>query len=110
MFDCVMPTRNARNGQLFTKEGPINIKNSKYFNDQSPIDVNSSSKLSTLYTKSYLHHLFKTKEILGLRIATEHNLSFYFDLMEMMRNNINNGNFTNWVKDFKNTYNGGINE
>ena len=110
MFDCVMPTRNARNGQLFTKEGPINIKNSKYFNDQSPIDVNSSSKLSTLYTKSYLHHLFKTKEILGLRIATEHNLSFYFDLMEMMRNNIKNGNFTNWVKDFKNTYNGGINE
>ena len=110
MFDCVMPTRNARNGQLFTKEGPINIKNSKYFNDQSPIDVNSSSKLSKIYTKSYLHHLFKTKEILGLRIATEHNLSFYFDLMEIMRNNIKNNNFKAWVKDFKNTYNGDINE
>ena len=110
MFDCVMPTRNARNGQLFTKEGPINIKNSKYFNDQSPIDVNSSSKLSKIYTKSYLHHLFKTKEILGLRIATEHNLSFYFDLMESMRSNIKNNNFKTWVKDFKNTYNGDINE
>jgi len=110
MFDCVMPTRNARNGQLFTKEGPINIKNSKYFNDQSPIDVNSSSKLSKIYTKSYLHHLFKTKEILGLRIATEHNLSFYFDLMESMRSNIKKNNFKTWVKDFKNTYNGDINE
>ena len=110
MFDCVMPTRNARNGQLFTKEGPINIKNSKYFNDQSPIDVNSSSKLSTLYTKSYLQHLFKTIDFLGLRIATEHNLSFYYDLMEMMRDNIKKGNFINWVKDFKNTYNGDINE
>tara|TARA_B100000674_G_scaffold481601_1_gene482622 strand:- start:431 stop:1378 length:948 start_codon:yes stop_codon:yes gene_type:complete len=110
MFDCVMPTRNARNGQLFTKEGPINIKNSKYFNDQSPIDVNSSSKLSKIYTKSYLHHLFKTKEILGLRIATEHNLSFYFDLMETMRNNIKDNSFKTWVKDFKNTYNGDINE
>ena len=110
MFDCVMPTRNARNGQLFTKEGPINIKNSRYFNDQSPIDVNSSSKLSKIYTKSYLHHLFKTKEILGLRIATEHNLSFYFDLMEIMRKNIKNNNFKTWEKDFKNTYNGDINE
>ncbi len=110
MFDCVMPTRNARNGQLFTQQGPINIKNSKYFNDQSPIDVNSTSKLSKIYTKSYLHHLFKTKEILGLRIATEHNLSFYFDLMEIIRDNIKNNNFKTWVKDFKNTYNGDLNE
>ena len=60
MFDCVMPTRNARNGQIFSSKGPINIKNSRYFNDHSPIDEYSSSELSTRFTKSYLHHLFKT--------------------------------------------------
>ena len=105
MFDCVMPTRNARNGQLFTDKGPVNIKNSAYMNDHSVIDENSSSKLSTTFTKSYLHHLFKTKEILGLRIATEHNLNFYFQLMKKIRTEIKIKIFINWSKDFINTYN-----
>jgi len=96
MFDCVMPTRNARNGQLFLSDGPLNIRNSKYFNDHSPIDEKSTSKMSTTFTKSYLHHLFKTKEVLGLRIATEHNLHFYFQLMKKMRREINSNNFMKW--------------
>ena len=110
MFDCVMPTRNARNGQLFSNKGPINIKNSRYFNDHSLIDENSLSQLSTTFTKSYLHHLFKTKEILGLRIATEHNLNFYFQLMKKIREEIKINNFINWSKDFINTYNGDSDE
>jgi len=110
MFDCVMPTRNARNGQLFTDKGPVNIKNSAYMNDHSLIDEKSSSKLSTTFTKSYLHHLFKTKEILGLRIATEHNLNFYFQLMKKIRTEIKTNNFINWSKDFINMYNGDRNE
>ena len=106
MFDCVMPTRNARNGQLFTSEGPINIKNSKYSNDDSMIDENSSSRFSNKFSKSYLHHLFKINEILGLRIATEHNLSFYKNLMEKMREEIINDNFLSWSKKFINRYKG----
>ena len=80
MFDCVMPTRNARNGQLFTFNGKINIRNSKFKKDFSPIDCNGFSPMSESYTKAYLHHLFKTEEILGYRIATQHNLRFYIFL------------------------------
>ena len=100
MFDCVMPTRNARNGQLFTFDGPINIKNSRYIADSSAIDENSLCKSSNEYTKSYLHHLFKTKEVLGLRIATEHNIAFYKNLMETMRKEIIKNNFDNWSNEF----------
>ena len=100
IFDCVMPTRNARNGQLFTFEGKINIRNSKYKLDFSPIDTNGFSPMSEIYTKSYLHHLFKTEEILGYRIATQHNLRFYISLMKTMQKEIKNGNFMAWVKDF----------
>ena len=74
MFDCVIPTRNARNSQLFSFDGKINIRNAKYSDDFSPIDENNFSPISNQYSKSYLHHLFKINEILGLRIATEHNL------------------------------------
>jgi len=104
MFDCVMPTRNARNGQLFTNNGKININNSKYRDDNEPIDINSKSPLSNEFSKSYLHHLFKTKEILGLRIATEHNLFFYKNLMDNMRIEIINDNFMNWSNHFINEY------
>ena len=85
MFDCVIPTRNARNGQLFTFNGKINIRNAKYKNDFSPIDSNEFSPISNIYTKSYLHHLFKTEEIFGYRIATQHNLKFYIHLMKIMQ-------------------------
>jgi len=107
MFDCVMPTRNARNGQLFLFDGPMNIKNSEYFNDHSPIDKKSTSKMSTTFTKSYLHHLFKSREVLGLRIATEHNLHFYFQLMKKIREEIVNNNFMKWSTKFIDNYRGG---
>ena len=104
MFDCVMPTRNARNGQLFSKNGKINIKNSRYSADQNLIDSDSNSPMSKMFTKSYLHHLFKTREILGLRIATEHNLYFYYELMKKMRQEIINDNFDSWSKKFISQY------
>ncbi|NQU68244.1 MAG: tRNA guanosine(34) transglycosylase Tgt [Candidatus Marinimicrobia bacterium] len=100
MFDCVMPTRNARNGQLFTFDGKVNIRNSKCQNDFSPIDSNGYSEMSEQYSLAYLNHLFKTNEVLGLRIATQHNLTFYIHLMTLMRANILEGTFSSWSKDF----------
>ncbi len=105
MFDCVIPTRNARNSQLFSFNGKINIRNAKYAHDFSPIDKNNFSPISTKYSKAYLHHLFKTNEVLGLRIATEHNLKFYIHLMELIRNNIKSDNFEVWAKQFLRNYN-----
>ena len=110
MFDCVLPTRNARNGQLFLFDGPINIKNSKYCNDHTLIDEKSTSKMSTTYTKSYLHHLFKTKEVIGLRIATEHNLHFYYQLMKKIREEITSNNFIKWSTQFIDKYKGNRDE
>ena len=105
MFDCVMPTRNARNGQLFTFDGKMNIRNTKYKTDFSPIDNNGFSPMSELYTKAYLHHMFKTEEILGYRIATQHNLRFYILLMKTIQNEIQKGNFESWSKEFLARYN-----
>ena len=105
MFDCVMPTRNARNSQLFSFEGKINIRNAKYRNDFSMIDENNFSPISNQYSKSYLHHLFKINEILGLRIATEHNLKFYIYLMNIVREKIKKDTFESWAKEFLKRYN-----
>ena len=105
MFDCVLPTRNARNGQLFTFDGKINIRNAKYKLDFSPIDENNISSMSEIYTKSYLHHLFKTEEILGYRITTQHNLHFYINLMKTMQDKIQIGDFESWANDFISHYN-----
>ena len=110
MFDCVMPTRNARNGQLFTENGKINIRNSRYSDDHRPIDSNSNSLMSKTFTRSYLHHLFKIKEVLGLRIATEHNLYFYYQLMKKMRREIIENNFVDWSENFIKRYQEGENE
>ena len=96
MFDCVMPTRNARNGMLFTKEGFINIKNKKWENDFSEIDSNGTSYVDKRYSKSYLRHLFVSKEMLGPQIASIHNLSFYIWLVEESRKKIEDGTFTTW--------------
>ena len=104
MFDCVIPTRNARNGQLFTFNGKLNIKNSKYKNDFSLIDDTNQSAIYKNYTKAYLHHLFKTNEILGYRMATQYNLHFYINIMIKMRQEIKNNNFSIWAKDFLNNY------
>ena len=105
MFDCVIPTRNARNGQLFTRFGKVNIRNAKYKTDTSFIDKNNNFNISQKYTKAYLHHLFNTQEILGCRIATQHNLSFYFNLIEEAKTAISNGNFQDWSKKFIADYN-----
>ena len=105
MFDCVIPTRNGRNGQLFTYNGKLNIRNSKYKSDFSSIDDNGFSPLSQTYTKAYLHHLFKTEEILGYRIATQHNLKFYIHLMQTIQNEIKEGTFKSWKNEFLLNYN-----
>ncbi len=97
MFDCVMPTRNARNGMLFTSEGFINIKNEKWKDDFSPIDANLGGYVDTVYSKAYLRHLIHSKEILGAQIASIHNLSFYLWLVQEARLQIINGTFSAWV-------------
>ena len=96
MFDCVMPTRNARNGMLFTTEGIINIKNEKWKDDYSPIDAGLDSYVSNSYTKAYLRHLVKAEEILGAMIASVHNLTFYLWLVGQAREHILAGTFRAW--------------
>ncbi len=96
MFDCVMPTRNARNGMLFTKEGFINIKNKKWENDFSPIEADGASFVDTMYSKAYLRHLIASREILGSQIASLHNLAFYLWLVKEARKQIIDGTFTGW--------------
>lgn len=96
MFDCVMPTRNARNGMLFTSEGIINIKNKKWENDFSPLDPNGTSFVDSFYSKAYLRHLIVSKEILAAQIASIHNLAFYLELVKNARIQILNGTFNNW--------------
>jgi queuine tRNA-ribosyltransferase len=96
MFDCVMPTRNGRNGMVFTSEGIMNMKNKKWENDFSPLDPNGTSFVDSYYTKSYLRHLFVSKELLGMQIASIHNLAFYLWLVETARTKIEEGTFTEW--------------
>jgi queuine tRNA-ribosyltransferase len=99
MFDCVMPTRNGRNGMLFTAEGILNMKNEKWKKDFSPVDENSISELSRTFSKSYLRHLFITNEILALQIASVHNLSFYLWLVKEARKHILAGTFNAWKRE-----------
>ena len=96
MFDCVMPTRNARNGMLFTAHGTINIKNQKWMEDFSPIDEMGMTYVDTYYTKAYLSHLFRANEMLGKQIATIHNLGFYLWLVREARQHILAGDFYSW--------------
>lgn len=96
MFDCVMPTRNGRNGMLFTSEGIINIKNKKWENDFSPIDTNGLSFVDSSYSKAYLRHLFASQELLGMQIASIHNLAFYLWLVNTARQKIQDGTFSGW--------------
>lgn len=96
MFDCVMPTRNGRNGMLFTWEGKINIRNKKWERDFSPIDERGTSFVDKYYTKAYLRHLFIAGEMLAAQIASEHNLAFYLDLVHEARKHIEAGDFGRW--------------
>jgi queuine tRNA-ribosyltransferase len=96
MFDCVMPTRNGRNAMLFTSEGVINIDNKKWEKDFSPIDSGIECEVSNFYSKAYLRHLIKSKELLGLQIASIHNLAFYLDIVTRAREHIIAGDFVSW--------------
>jgi queuine tRNA-ribosyltransferase len=99
MFDCVMPTRNARHGMLFTSEGVINIKNKKWEKDFSPIDANGTSTVDHFYSKAYLRHLIRCKENLGIQIASIHNLAFYLTLVKEARQRIIDGTFAAWKNE-----------
>jgi queuine tRNA-ribosyltransferase len=98
MFDCVMPTRNGRNGMIFTSEGKINIRNAKWENDHSPIDEQGTSYVDG-YSKAYLRHLIIANEMLGAQIASQHNLSFYLWLVKTARQKIIDGSFEPWKQE-----------
>ena len=100
MFDCVMPSRNARNGYLFTSEGVVKIRNAKYKKDTGPLDPNCACSTCSNYSRSYLHHLQKTNEILGSRLNTLHNLFYYQELMQSMRSAIQANTFSTFRKSF----------
>jgi queuine tRNA-ribosyltransferase len=99
MFDCVMPTRNGRNAMLFTSKGIINIDNKKWEKDFSSIDDGIDCEVSNYYSKAYLRHLIKSKEILGLQIASIHNLAFYLHIVQQARQQILSGNFLSWKNE-----------
>lgn len=101
MFDCVMPTRNARNGWLFTRWGDIKIKNAQYKNDTGPLDADCQCYTCRNFTRAYLHHLHRVGEILGARLNTIHNLHYYQELMQGMRNAIEAGSFPDFITEFK---------
>ena len=100
LFDCVMPSRNARHGHLFTKAGIININNAKYDHDGQPIDPQCSCPVCQNYSRAYIRHLLKAGEMLGMRLAVMHNLYFYNNLMTEIRQVLENGTF----EDYKNEY------
>jgi queuine tRNA-ribosyltransferase len=104
MFDCVMPSRNARNGYLFTSEGVVKIRNAKYKKDTGPLDPNCGCSTCSNYSRSYLHHLQKTNEILGSRLNTLHNLFYYQELMQSIRSAIQTNTFSSFRKSFLASY------
>jgi len=107
MFDCVMPTRNARNGMLFTSTGSVNIRNAKHKVDRNPIDEMCTCYACTTFSKGYIRHLFLAKEILGLQLATIHNITFYLQLMNQMREAILRNDYDNWMKGILKQWNNG---
>ena len=98
MFDCIMPTRNARNGQLFTWQGTINIRNAKWRTCHEPIDPEGTASTDHRYTRAYLYHLFKAQEIMGLTLASIHNIAFYLDLVNQAHDHIVAGDYTDWMR------------
>lgn len=107
MFDCVLPTRSGRNGQAFTWNGPINIRNAKYNEDQGPLDPACGCPVCQTWSRAYLHHLVRAGEMLGAMLMTQHNLHFYQDLMQAMRDAIADGQFAAFQRDFDARYKGG---
>jgi len=107
MFDCVIPTRNARNSTLFTSTGRVRMRNAVHADDERPVDKNCDCPTCRDHHRAYLRHLFKTDEILGLRLATYHNVHFYLTLMRQMRTAIIDGRFAQWEAEFRATYHDG---
>ena len=104
MFDCVLPTRSGRNGQAFTWDGPINIRNAKFAEDRAPLDATCQCPVCTTWSRAYLHHLVRSGEMLGAMLMTQHNLHFYQDLMQGMRDAIGAGRFAAFQSDFDARY------
>ncbi len=104
MFDCVLPTRSGRNGQAFTWAGPLNLRNARHAEDTGPLDPRCACPTCASYSRAYLHHLQKSGEILGAMLVTEHNLSFYQQLMQAMREAIGEGRFAAFAADFRRDY------
>jgi queuine tRNA-ribosyltransferase len=100
MFDCVMPTRNARNGSLFTSFGKVSIKNAKFQKDESPLDPECDCFTCKNYSRGYLHHLYRAKELTYFRLASLHNLHYYLTLMKQMRGAILEGSFSTFKREF----------
>ena len=104
MFDCVLPTRSGRNGQAFTRDGPINIRNAKFAEDPAPLDADCRCPVCTTWSRAYLHHLVRSGEMLGAMLMTQHNLHYYQDLMQDMRDAIAAGRFASFQSDFDARY------
>jgi queuine tRNA-ribosyltransferase len=104
MFDCVVPTRNGRNGQVFTWSGELQLRNARYKNDTKPLDATCGCYTCRTYTRSYLRHLFNAEEILGLRLVSLHNLYFYANLMKSIRAALEENTFTEFKKRFLGQY------
>lgn len=104
MFDCVLPSRSGRNGQAFTWNGPINLRNARFAEDQDPLDDRCVCDTCATYTRAYLHHLIRSNEILGAMLMTEHNIAFYQQLMQAMRDAIAQKRFTQFATDFRSRY------
>ncbi|MEQ8309127.1 MAG: tRNA guanosine(34) transglycosylase Tgt [Sphingopyxis sp.] len=104
MFDCVLPTRSGRNGQAFTWDGPLNIRNAKFADDQEPLDPACGCPVCTTWSRAYLHHLVRAGEMLGAMLMTQHNIHFYQDLMQAMRDAIADGRFAAFQADFATRY------
>ena len=104
MFDCVLPSRSGRNGQAFTWNGPINLRNARFAEDQEPLDSRCACDTCGTYTRAYLHHLIKSQEILGAMLMTEHNIAFYQQLMQAMRDAVAEGRFAAFAAQFRSDY------
>ena len=104
MFDCVLPSRSGRNGQAFTAQGALNIRNAKFAEDLAPLDENCACSVCENYSRAYLHHLIRAKEILGAMLMTEHNIAYYQSLMAGMRDAIAEGTFADFAQKFRSAY------
>jgi len=104
MFDCVLPTRSGRTGQAFTHDGPINIGNARFGEDQGPLDADCRCPVCAMWSRAYLHHLVRSGEILGAMLMTEHNIGFYQQLMQGLRDAIGAGTLATFADDFRRRY------